>query len=177
MGKFVQLYTLLSRYADLRLLLDSKSHQEYQDPNNDKPNKDNSDKSNQNKKEEEQCLICFDEECKDMVVLSPCSHVMCSTCYENWVRRRYQCPYCRYDFSQQSLHTFKGHSAWQVLEWQWDELEQDVNRFDSKLTKIWTILREQPPFPFSPAELSNTYVAMERTVPEFRDRGDFVMTA
>ena len=190
-GQFVHLYTILSRYADLMKLLPTGTSRH----------------NDIKKKETQVCIIC----CKDedeirrdndgdgknnnnvMVILSPCSHELCSECYKRWVSRKYKCPFCRYDFSSQravrDTRTLNEHCTWQVLD-DWnsiqdegrkrpgsitelrEELQTDIKRMERRLAQIWLTIQQQPTL--SDSILGN-YKTAGRTVPEFQDQGDLVV--
>jgi hypothetical protein len=93
-------------------------------------------KSNMLERKEHQCLICFQENCSKTVVLPCCSHNLCAKCYERWVPRRLNCPFCRHEFEEGSVQ--KSH--WELLEYRVKDAIEDIWLFESKLETVWTTL-------------------------------------
>jgi hypothetical protein len=134
LGKFLDLHTVLSRYFDLLILVESKTPE----------------------RKEHQCLICFQENCSKTVVLPCCSHKLCAKCHERWVPRRLNCPFCRHKFEEGSVQ--KSH--WELLEYRVKDAIEDIWQFESKLETVWTTLE----FSSASSELLATYEMKERTM-------------
>jgi hypothetical protein len=110
-GRFVHLYKLLSRYSDLLVLLKA----EY--PAADKLTDD--------------CLICLNHD-QNIIVLS-FSHKLCSKCSKRWVSRHLKCPFCHHGFSRNDVRK----NQWEMLEWQSQDVEEDVAMFQQRLEEFW----------------------------------------
>ena len=109
-GRFVKLYTLLSRYADLILLLTMEYPSEH--------------------RKDDACLICLDDN-SPMVVLS-CSHHLCVKCSKRWVSKKLQCPFCRQSFSRWQV----TKSQWELLQWNPDDVKRDVRWMQERLVEF-----------------------------------------
>jgi hypothetical protein len=134
LGKFLDLRTVLPRYFDLLILVKSKMPE----------------------RKEHQCLICFQENCSKTVVLSCCSYNLCVECYERWVLRRLNCPFCRHEFEKESVRS----SQWELLEYRVKDAIDDIRQFESKLETVWTTLE----FSSASSKLLATYEMKERTM-------------
>ena len=44
------------------------------------------------------CEVCY--QMKEEIVRSPCNHRCCPKCWQEWLRKKEQCPFCRYDLSK-----------------------------------------------------------------------------
>ena len=148
-GRFVHLYMLLSRYSDLLVLLKA----EY--PAADKLTDD--------------CLICLDHD-QNMIVLS-CSHKLCSKCSKRWVSRRLKCPFCRHGFSRNEVRK----NQWEMLEWQSQDVEMDVDMFQQKLEEFWAELDMS----LASENLLQGYISKGRNISHIVDdeEGDLVIVA
>ena len=131
-GDFLTLFTVLSRYSDMLILAKSKIPEGHKD----------------------ECAICLESDAKMFVL--PCSHRLCSRCYERWVSRRLNCPYCRHTYRRKSV----GKCRWEMLEWQSEDVEKDLRHLESKLGRFWTTLEYATTSP----ELLEAYEASERTI-------------
>lgn len=108
-GTFAMLYSILSRYWDLIILLKSKIPEGRKD----------------------ECSICFETDSNTIVL--PCSHVLCSNCFDQWVSRRLNCPYCRYQFQKNSVRK----NPWEILDFNVTDVLKDVKRLEIKLERFW----------------------------------------
>ena len=81
------------------------------------------------------CSICFMND-KDMVVMSPCSHRICTTCFQLWVSKKLKCPFCRYEFK--SNDTLQRDSWDMISKFEYDSiyLATDIKTLESRLLQF-----------------------------------------
>jgi hypothetical protein len=77
-------------------------------------------------------------------------------CYERWVLRRLNCPFCRHKFEEESARS----SQWELLEYRVKDAIEDVWQVGSKLETFWTTLE----FSSASSKLLATYEMKERTM-------------